>query len=180
MSVWGVPKHTGGIPHIFANILDGFTYIYYWRKSSLLKCYLGSSFFTFRRGVGRSWCGSPNFPNDNFYLVQLKFLYIDCEETKGCNPHLFKNIFLRDLGTSSHPTSITNFEKIPSLLFSAIRANINFWDKVVTSEIYVSIKSYKYAICSEIQKIFGVTKYYTTFGIFWNSPRVSMWICFLH
>jgi len=51
-----------------------------------------------------------------FVLVSVRlFIFtiipIDCEETKGRNPH-FKNVFLSDLGISSHLESTTNFEKI--------------------------------------------------------------------
>ena len=53
--------------------------------------------------------------------------YIDCEETKGRNPHFFKNLFFCDFGILSHPASTSDFEKIPSLLLSAIRAIINFY-----------------------------------------------------
>ena len=53
--------------------------------------------------------------------------YIDCEETKGRNPHFFKNLFFfGDFGILSHPASTSDFEKIPFLLLSAIRAIINF------------------------------------------------------
>ena len=56
--------------------------------------------------------------------------------------HTFlKMVFFSGLGKLSHPASNRNFEKIPPLLFSAIRAKINFSDKVVTFANHVLIKS---------------------------------------
>ena len=33
--------------------------------------------------------------------------HIDCEETKGRNPHFFKNLFFGDFGILSHPASVS-------------------------------------------------------------------------
>ena len=65
---------------------------------------------------------------DNFKMKITLILteeYLDCEETKGRNPHFFKNLFFCDFGILSHPASTSDFEKIPSLLLSAIQAIIN-------------------------------------------------------
>ena len=59
-----------------------------------------------------------------YYLV---YRHIDCEETKGRNPHVFKNGFFGGLGRLSYRPTIfdSNSDKIPFLLFSTIRAKMN-------------------------------------------------------
>jgi len=82
------------------------------------------------------------FPDQSTFFAHRVLHDCDCEETKGRNPHFFKDGFLGDLSRLSHPTYANNFENILSLLFSEVKAQNNSKDRVLNTAKYFLIKKY--------------------------------------